>query len=249
MGWMNNIKVAYKIVLLVLIAVIGMAIIGFTGYLFLNKAVQDMDSMYSHKLQAIRILGEEVDSMRVIQVRAMQAIADPSRIPELKTGMAKEIKDYEANWAEYEKLGLAVPETAEKIPETKANWERFKADMQSVVATAETGNTKAALDNYNSKGKKDTADLRDRLAALLKVAVKDADAINQQNVVDNKAAITSMAVKTAVALVLLIVLSLALIRAITSPLQAMIAACRALKNGDFRLSGTRAIDRADEFGE
>ena len=30
MGWMNNIKVTYKIVLLVLVAVIGMAVIGFT---------------------------------------------------------------------------------------------------------------------------------------------------------------------------------------------------------------------------
>ena len=101
MGWMNNIKVAYKIVLLVLIAVIGMAIIGFTGYLFLNKAGKDMDTMYTHKLQAIRILGEQVDSMRVIQVRAMQAIADPARIPELKTSIAKEAKDYETNWVEY----------------------------------------------------------------------------------------------------------------------------------------------------
>ena len=249
MGWMNNIKVAYKIVLLVLIAAAGMAVIGFTGYSFLNKAGQDMDSMYSHKLQAIRILGEEVVSMRVIQVRAMQAIADPSRIPELKTGMAKEIKDYEANWVEYEKLGMAVPEAAEKIPETKANWDRFKADMQSVIATAETGNTKAALDNYNSKGKKDTADLRDRLSTLLKTAVKNADAINQQNVVDNKAAITSMAVKTGIALILLIVLSIALIQAITAPLRTMIDACRALKNGDFRLANQKTVSRGDEFGE
>ena len=248
MGWMNNMKVAYRIALLVIIGVIGMALIGFTGYSFLNKAGQDMDLMYSHKLQAIRILGEEVDSMRVIQVRAMQAIADPVRIPELKTSIAKETKDYEADWAEYEKLAADVPEAAGKVADTKANWEEFKADMQSVMALAEKGDSVGALANYNSKGKKDTADLRDRLSQLLKIAGENADAINQQNAADNRSAIVSMTVKTGVALILLVLLGFALMRAITGSLQGMINICHTLQKGDFRLT-ERKIQRGDEFGE
>ena len=249
MGWMNNIKVTYKIVLLVLVAVIGMAVIGFTGYSFLNKAGQDMDTMYSHKLQAIRIMGEEIDNMRVVQLRAMQMIADPARIPELKKNIDNQIQAYETGWTEYEKLAAGVPEAAEKLPETKANWDRFKSGILNIESIAAAGNTAGALEAYNSKTKQDTTDLRNKLGALLKTAEKNAANINEQNAADNHSAIMSMVVKTGVALVLLILLSVALIQAITAPLRDMITACQALKNGDFRLSGNKAVDRGDEFGE
>ena len=98
---MNNVKVAYKILLLVVIAFLGMAIIGFRGWSSLSKAGEGMDNMYSKKLQAIRILGDEIDAMRVIQVRTYQAIADPPRATEVVAGAKKQIAKYEKEWAEY----------------------------------------------------------------------------------------------------------------------------------------------------
>ena len=248
MNWLNNIKVSYKIVLLVIIAVLGMAVIGFTGYSFLSKAGRDMDLMYSEKLQSIRLMGEEIDSMRVIQLRAMQTISDPARIPELKTAIHKEIEKYETGWAAYEKLAMNVPDAAGQLDATKANWTVFKTGILQVVAISETGNTAGALAAYNSKTKQDTTNLRDRLGGLLKLAEKNAAAINEQNVADNRSAIVSMSLKTAVALLLLIVLSLALIRAITRPLNAMIKLCQSLQKGDFRLTQQKT-NRGDEVGE
>ena len=248
MNWLNNIKVSYKITLLVIIAVLGMAVIGFTGYSFLSKAGRDMDLMYSEKLQSIRLMGEEIDSMRVIQLRAMQTISDPARIPELKTAIHKEIEKYETGWAAYEKLAMNVPDAAGQLDATKANWTVFKTGILQVVAISETGNSAGALAAYNSKTKQDTTNLRDRLGGLLKLAEKNAAAINEQNVADNRSAIVSMSLKTAVALLLLIVLSLALIRAITRPLNAMIKLCQSLQKGDFRLTQQKT-NRGDEFGE
>ena len=248
MGWMNDVKVTYKIALLVVIAVIGMAAIGFTGYSSLNKAGRDMDIMYTHKLQAIRIMGEEVDSMRIIQVKAMQAIADPARIPELKQNISTEVKNYETAWVDYEKIAMSVPEAAEKLPAAKTKWEAYKTGIQQVVSIAESGNTAGALAAYNDKTRQDMTNLRDQLSDLLKTAQKNAALINEQNAAENHAAIMSMIIKTVVALVILLLLSFALIQAITLPLRDMIMACRNLKNGDFRLT-ERKIQRGDEFGD
>ena len=92
---MNNVKVAYKILLLVVVAFVGMAVIGFRGWMSLNKAGKDMDLMYAEKLRAVQFLGQSVEAMRVIQVRTYQAIADPARVAEVKKKQQEQIAKYE----------------------------------------------------------------------------------------------------------------------------------------------------------
>ena len=86
---MNNVKVSFKILLLVLIALVGMAVIGFRGWSGLSKAGADMSNMYEKNLRAIALIGDEIEAMRVIQVRTYQAIADPVRAAEVKKGAVK----------------------------------------------------------------------------------------------------------------------------------------------------------------
>ncbi len=244
---MNNIKVTHKILLLVVIAFLGMAVIGFRGWSGLSKAGIDMDTMYAEKLQAIRLIGDEIEAMRVIQVRTYQAIADPVRAAEVKKGAVKKVADYEKHWAEYEKIAAKVPDLAEQTAKAKASWQKFRASFESTMAIAETGNSAGGLAEYNRTMKQATVELRDGLAKLLKTAEADAEAINAQNEDDNRAAIVSMTVITAVAIVLLVLLSVMLIKGITAPLDEMVAICGALKEGDFRMTGARS-DRGDEFG-
>ena len=44
---MNNIRVSFKILILVIIAAIAMATIGYQGYTAIRKANADMDIMYN----------------------------------------------------------------------------------------------------------------------------------------------------------------------------------------------------------
>ncbi len=245
---MNNLKVSVKILMLVVVAFIGMAVIGLRGWSSLTKAGTDMEVMYKEKLQTVNLIGEEVDSMRVIQVRTYQAIADPPRAQEVKKGQQKSIEKYEKTWAELEKLISKVPAQQALGAETKANWVRFRDSMVKTMAIAESGNSTGALAEYNASAKKETADLRDRLHKLLEMAEKNAAEINAQNDKDNEAAIMSMTAATVIAIVVLILLSVMLIKAIQSPLNAMIDGCNTLKDGDFRLSGERST-RGDEFGD
>ena len=60
---MNNVKVSFKILLLVVIALVGMLVIGFRGWSGLSKAGADMTNMYENNLRAIALIGDEIEGM------------------------------------------------------------------------------------------------------------------------------------------------------------------------------------------
>ena len=245
---MNNVKVSFKILLLVLISLIGMAVIGFRGWSGLSKAGDDMTNMYENNLQAIALLGDEIEAMRVIQVRTYQAIADPARYAEVKKGADKKVGDYEKTWGNYEKLASSMPDLAGQVTQCKSAWQKYRASYESTMKAAAGGNTATGLAEYNRSMKQATVELRDGLAKLLKATEEHAAAIEAQNNEDNKAAVVSMTMITLVAVVILIVLSVMLIKAITSPLADMIELADKLKEGNFHRTGERT-DRGDEFGD
>ena len=245
---MNNVKVSFKILLLVLISLIGMAVIGFRGWSGLSKAGNDMDKMYSENLQAIALLGDEIEAMRVIQVRTYQAIADPVRYAEVKKGADKKVADYEKKWGEYEKIAASAPELSGQVAQCKEAWQKYRASYESTMQAASSGNTATGLAEYNRSMKQATVALRDGLAKLLKVTEEHAGAINAQNEHDNAAAVISMTVITVVAVVILLLLSVMLIKAITTPLSEMIEMADKLQSGNFHRTGERST-RGDEFGD
>ena len=245
---MNNIKVSFKILLLVFVSLAGMVAIGVRGWTGLSKAGADMNRMYSENLMAVTLLGDEIEAMRVIQVRTYQAIADPARVKEVKDGAVKKAESYEKTWKEYERLSASMPELSEQTAKCGAAWQKFKASFESTMALAERGDSVGGLAEYNRSMKGATVELRDGLSKLLKDAEKRAAAINAQNASDNASAVVSMTVITAAAVLFLLVLSYMLIKAVTVPLSGMIEVCGALKNGDYRILGKRA-ERGDEFGD
>ena len=245
---MNNVKVAYKVLLLVVVAFIGMAVIGVRGWMSLNKAGEDMDTMYAEKLKAVQFLGYSVEAMRVIQVRTYQAIADPARVAEVKKKQQEQIAKYEKVWGEYEKLGSRIQENAALVEGAGKDWKTYRASMEKVMALAEAGNSPAALAEYNRAAKQATIDLRDKLAKLSESADQRAAQIAAQNDEENKAAIVAMTAITAVAMLVLLAGAVLIIKMITGPLEEMIAICERLKAGDYRLGDARST-RGDEFGD
>ena len=81
----KDVKVAYKILVLVVIAGIAMAMIGYTGYSSLQSAGADLDNMYTRKLTAVRLLGDEINNMRIVQVNTIRAVLEPGEASELKS--------------------------------------------------------------------------------------------------------------------------------------------------------------------
>ena len=88
---MDNIKVSYKILIMVIIAAVGMAIVGVRGAVSIQNANEQMARMYAEDMRSVELLGQACEKMRTIQVRSMQVIADTSRLEELSKSQAKDI--------------------------------------------------------------------------------------------------------------------------------------------------------------
>ena len=70
MKFMNNIKVAYKLLILVIIAIVAMITVGQGGYSVIELAHNDITNMYSKNLLGIDKLGKSLYDMRSIQMYA-----------------------------------------------------------------------------------------------------------------------------------------------------------------------------------
>ena len=245
---MNDLKVTFKILILIVISAIGLLFVGYQGYSSINNAAKELDFLYDKELQSVNYLGQATESMRTIQLRSMQAIADPARADELAKTQAKDIKELEDMLTAYSEKIKDRPETVAKLEKTKKSWDKFKASLPAVIQTVKTSGSAAGTAEYNRAGRQDTVELRDNLRTLTDEAIAEAEAVNIANQEGSKSAINSMIICIVASLVLLLLVSYIIVRAIKTPLGEMIDTCYRLKSGNF-VSNGQVSQRGDEFGD
>ena len=135
--WINNLRMAYKIAILIVTAAIGMALIALTGYVYMDKAGVDMQSMYENNVMAMQVLGENEAAIRNIQAGMLEGIATKSldRRVNIKIEMDMSVRAYEASWGEYEK----IPHNAKELDQlewTKSKWNDYKTVSEQVIELA-----------------------------------------------------------------------------------------------------------------
>ena len=244
---MDNIKVSYKILIMVIIAAVGMAIVGVRGAVSIQNANEQMARMYADDMHSVELLGQACEKMRTIQVRSMQVIADTSRLDELSKSQAKDINDMEAILGEYASLAARSEDDA-AVQEMLGYWESFRKSMPAVMAAVKSGGTEAGIAEYNRAARQDTVKLRDSLTALSTATREAAFAANQQNAAEGQSAITLMLVTTVVCMIILLGFSYKLTNAIKEPLKIMLHICDKLSQGNFVVK-TAPSTRGDEFGD
>lgn len=244
---MDNIKVSYKILIMVIIAAVGMAIVGIRGTYSIQNANNEMERMYEEDMRSIELLGQACEKMRTIQVRSMQVIADPSRLGELKKSQSKDIEEMSAILGEYQALAAKGSDEAQ-VTEMLGYWQKFRISMPSVMSAVQAGGSEAGVKEYNRAAKQDTVSLRDALTALSTRTRENAAANNEVDIAAGQGAITMMLATTIICILLLAGFSYKLIAAIKSPLGIMLHVCDKLGKGNFSVN-TPPSTRGDEFGE
>ena len=64
---MKNLRVSLKLLILVIIAIVSLCLIGFTGYYYLNRSTDTIDDMYSNNLQSVMWLNEMRAHARAVE--------------------------------------------------------------------------------------------------------------------------------------------------------------------------------------
>ena len=244
---MDNIKVNVKILIMVVIAVVGMAIIGIRGAVSINDGHKQMQQMYDVEMKSVELLGNAEGKMRTIQVRSMQVIADPTRLAELSKTQQKDISEMEAILQEYATLAK-MDGSADGLDEMLGYWDSFKKSMPAVMTAVQQGGTQAGIDEYNRKGKDDTVKLRDSLNSLTNSTKEEAKAANEAAVESGRSSMMVMLITTIVCVLLLLAFSYKLINSIRSALNIMVHVCDKLSTGNFVVH-TEPSQRRDELGD
>ena len=244
---MDNIKVNVNILIMVVIAVVGMAIIGIRGAVSINDGHKQMQQMYDVEIKSVELLGNAESKMRTIQVRSMQVIADPTRLTELSKAQQKDISEMEAILQEYATLAK-MDGSADGLDEMLGYWDSFKKSMPAVMTAVQQGGTQAGIDEYNRKGKDDTVKLRDSLNSMTNITKEKAKAANEAAIESGRSSMMVMLITTIVCVLLLLAFSYKLINSIRGALNIMVHVCDKLSSGNF-IVRTEPSQRKDELGD
>ena len=244
---MDNIKVNVKILIMVVIAVVGMALIGIRGAVSINEGHEQMQQMYDVQMKSVELLGNAESKMRTIQVRSMQVIADPTRMTELSKTQQKDISEMEAVLQEYATLAK-MDGSADGLDEMLGYWDGFKKSMPAVMTAVQQGGTQAGIDEYNRKGKDDTVKLRDSLNSLINITKEEAKAANEAAAESGRSSMMVMLITTIVCVLLLLAFYYKLTNSIRGALNIMVHVCDKLSSGNF-IVRTEPSQRKDELGD
>ncbi len=250
MNFMNNIKVAYKLLILAVISAIGMAIISFFGFTALEKAQNDMTHLYNVNVTGLVHLGNARQGMRSAQTMTVIMTTvkdDPARMKELQGKYDAAIKTTDENLEAFNKASGGVGDTAEKYAKTAQDWTKLKAGLNASVKESQGGNPEEGKAIYDNNSKL-AASVADDLAKLADEAAEAAAEIDRINDEESDAAQRNMIILSLVTLVILVVVVMWITKEITSPLNKMMGICRKLRDGDFR-TDNNGVDRGDEFGD
>lgn len=251
MGVIRNLRVIYKIMILVAFAMAGMLAIGLTGWSAIQQSRASLELIYKENMTQIDRIGEAKYMMRDMQSRAALAMSahDPARFADLR-GNIREIEEKFGETLQGYQSSQVRPDPAfaDHVASIESRWKAFDTDIHKVVDLQAEGNEAGAAAYYARNAAKSTQALREALEGEQDLARHSAEATYQEIEMATQKAILLMIACCLTALGMLVGFSFCMARAITTPLYQMMDTCRKLGEGDFRLSEQKII-RKDEFGD
>ncbi len=261
MQWMDNMKVAYKLLLLDVVALICTAILGLIGYSAVDEAKSKLETMYNRYFQSVYHVGRIRYNVRYAQIQAAMAPLsdDPALFQSRQEKFNNALKDGEASLVEYEKIVADDAALVAQINTVKKDIADFKDAASKSLAMrppAEAATDRmvmanhrnAAMDFYEDNVMPKAVALGNVSAEMQAAVMERSDAMMKQSEEDIKNTVMEMIIACVVVAFLLVVISFFIVKAVTNPLDRLIALFKRLENGDFRPAKEALQQRGDEFG-
>ena len=251
MKWLDNIKMVYKLGVLIILAVISLSIVGYMGYYSLFESNENLTKMYKNNLLAVQFLNDSEAQSRHFQVDMLELIfaKDDKRIKEVKDDMDKRRKLFASDLDEYEKTGLDSfeKETLKKLREELKNYSESRdriinLSMQSNKSTEEI----YVLYGQTVVSRMDA--FQEYTRQLADYSVKEAKEKNDQSQREFQKSNKLMLGILMTAIIVFILCSWVIAKIITNPLHAIVLVCKEFAAGDFR-DRPRKVVQKDEIGQ
>ena len=249
MTGLKDVKVAWKIGILVVLAVLLSTSLGGISFYNLTQAQKANDQIYAKEMQSLDRVNKTFLNMRAAQVRTLQMmlLKDPATLQKTDEQITKDIKAIETEWSAYTELVSNDAASAEAVRSMDPLWQAYKSISVRMVDLAKSGKQVEAAALYEQEGRPALGKVRKLLDEVEKIDHERAEQVNAANTAQMATAKKMMAAQILITLILLIIVSLWIARGILEPITGMMDICTKLRDGDFR-DHPRQFFRKDEFG-
>ena len=251
MKLINNLTVGKKVSVLVILSIVFLCTIGYSGYHYLLKMNNNMESMHTDRLMPVKLLNENHSHARAIEADLfkMMLTTDMGLKQSLKQDIDARVDTFNNNLANYEKTKLD-PTEKEILPKLKSTLQEYKGSMSEVIALAMANENSKAYQLYTERAQKDAETFQKYITELAEYNAKTADKINTENDEDFTKAKTIFLGILLTALTIMLAFSRLIIKAITVPLGKIAAHLTYFSDKDFSNDVPQEfLVRKDEFGK
>ncbi len=249
MNLINNMKVSFKLGILILVALLSMGVIGYTGYYYLQKSNTDMKSMYTDRLIPVKLTNQVRTNVASGNAATLELMitTDVRRNQELKKTIDDLGKQTNDNYAEIEKLNLD-PKGRGLLKEVQTARQIYRDARNQVIELSLQNKNADAYALYVTKVNPLAIEFMSKLNELNDYYAT----LAEKTSIDNQAAFeNAMRITVGILVIAFIILGLSgwyITKIIAAPLMAMVLICKELASGDFR-DAPRKIMRKDEIGQ
>ncbi len=246
----NNLKLFYKLGLLIAIALIILAVVGWTNFTTLNKANTTLHYVNYDLLDSINNLGKMRVRISNIDSDLLETMltSDPRKHQALTQRIQTQVRDNDAFLTEIKAHTDKIPGSKPFLVSLETARGEYRKIQEEVLDLAGQNKNVEAYALYMEKADDRAKAYSQAAQDLAEHYSKEADknAINSQ--ADFDATIYRLIATLAAAFLLLLVSGLTITRSITVPLAGIIAICQDFARGDFR-DKQSITARRDEIGQ
>ena len=250
MNWLNNLKVAKKLMLLTAVLMVALVCVGGVGYYFLNKTNDSLSQMYNEKIIALelindnRVLARRVEANLFSLMLATNESENKARVEAINAN----VKTFDENLTKFEKMPIDS-QAREEVKEIRAVLGKYRDARNEVIALATQNKNAEAYAVYNQKAKVFADEFIKKLIVLGEETKKSAEDMNKQNQKDFAFANVLFIAIIVSSILLGVVLSYLIIKRITKRLDDVVVFMETVSHGDFtrKVSEENMQDKS-EFG-
>jgi len=247
---LKNLKVANKLLVLIIIGVVSLVAIGLTGYYYLMEANESMNKMYSKDLLAVQWMMDSQAQSRIAQADTFELMltSDEQRKVKIKEDIDIRAKQVSEDMANYEKNKLNAFET-KILAELLGNLQKYRESRRETVELAMQNKKSEAYNLFDKEVRLYAEAYLKNAHELSEYNIKEAsesNKANQQNFIRAKKIFIGIIVAF---VIILLLIGWLISRLILNPLKAVTDQLGVMAEGVFSKEiPAEFLQLQDEFG-
>ncbi|MEG6586306.1 methyl-accepting chemotaxis protein [Dendrosporobacter sp. 1207_IL3150] len=249
MQYLQRASVAKKLTGLILISIIFLLSVGFTGYHYLQNAKTELRTMYTKRVQPTQWINENRAHSRAIEgnILHMMITVDPKENQRLLADIQTRVKAFNQNLVNYEKNGLDATEV-ELLRQTKDTLDKYRTERDAVIKLATENKNAEAYQLYFTKVIPISEAYQQQIVLVSEYIEKKAIEATEENEREFNQAVLLMVIVIVVAGLFIAMTGWYISRLITIPLRQVSLCVQEVATGNLAVKEVDISSR-DEIGE